>query len=219
MTEINCEQARFNMIEQQIRPWEVIDQQVLNVLAVVPREAFVPPQYRALAFADLQVPLGFGQVMMRPSIEGRVLQAIALQSHEHVLEVGTGSGYLTACLAHLCTHVVSVDIFPEFTQSSGQKLAEQGIRNVHLETGNAATGWGTQCYDAIVITGALPRLPPSWLTHLPLGGRLFAIIGQEPIMEARLITRIGEHELTTVSLFETMIPPLLHFPTASSFAF
>jgi len=219
MSAVDFEQARFNMIEQQIRPWEVLDQRVLDVIASTPREDFVPPQYRNLAFADVCIPLGHGQVMMCPNLEGRLLQALALQPSDSVLEVGTGSGYLTACLAKLAARVVSVDIVPEFIQTAQQKLKLHGINNVTLHSGDAAPGWGNQRYDAIAITGSLPVLPDSWRQHMNIGGRLFVIVGEPPIMEALLITRLGEREWTEESLFDTEIPALLNVSKPAVFEF
>lgn len=209
MSEINFEQARFNMIEQQIRPWEVLDQRVLDVIGQTPREDFVPPRYRNLAFADMRIPLGHGQVMMNPNIEGRLLQALRIQPSDSVLEVGTGSGYLTACLARLGSHVTSVDIFADFTESAQQKLTRHGIKNIRLHTGDAARGWNGR-YDAIALTGSLPELPESWRQCLNLDGRLFVILGNPPVMDATLITRTGEQEWFEESLFDTEFPPLIN---------
>lgn len=209
MSEINFEQARFNMIEQQIRPWEVLDQRVLDIIGRTPREDFVPPPYRNLAFADMRIPLGHGQVMMNPNVEGRLLQALNLEPADSVLEVGTGSGYLTACLAQLGGHVTSVDIFADFTESAQQKLLGHGIKNIQLHTGDAAQGWNGR-YDVIAITGSLPELPASWRQCLNSGGRMFVILGEPPIMDATLITRIGEHDWLEESLFDTEFPPLIN---------
>ncbi len=210
MSEMSFEQARFNMIEQQIRPWDVLDQRVLDVMAQTPRENFVLPRYRQLAFADVAIPLGQGQVMMMPKVEARMLQGLAVQPTDRVLEVGTGSGFITTCLARLGDSVVSVDIFPEFTQAARRKLQFQGIRNVILHTGDAAQGWGEQHYDLIAITGSLPVLPGWGRQQLKIGGRLFVIVGELPVMEALLITRLSAHEWNTDSLFETELPPLLN---------
>jgi protein-L-isoaspartate(D-aspartate) O-methyltransferase len=219
MSEMSVEQARFNMIEQQIRPWEVLDQRVLEVMSTVPREDFVPPRYRQLAFADVAIPLGRGQVMMAPKIEARMLQALGVQSSDRVLEVGTGSGFITACLARLGDTVVSVDILPEFTQAARLKLPFHSIKNVILHTGAAAYGWGDQHYDVIAITGSLPTPPEQWPKQLTLGGRLFVVVGEPPIMEALLITRLSEHEWTTDSLFDTELPPLLNVTRPVVFEF
>lgn len=207
---IDLEQARHNMIEQQIRTWDVLDQRILDVLAITPRENFVPHRYRNLAFADVEIPLGHGQVMMSPKVEGRLLQTLSLKPTDRVLEIGTGSGYLTACLAQLSASVVSVDIIAEFSDAAQPKLNTLNLHsNVTLRTGNAAHGWGNQCYDAIAITGSLQHLHDNWRQQLVVGGRLFVIIGQPPVMEALLITRLGTHEWTRESLFDTDLPPLI----------
>lgn len=211
MTEMNFEQARFNMIEQQIRPWDVLDQRVLDLLSEVPREDFVPPQYRNLALVDMELPLGHEQSMMAPRVEARILQALDIKPFETVLEVGTGSGYLTALLANLAKQVYSVEIIPEFIKSAQAKLADHGIKNVSLEEGDAAQGWSLDApYDVTVITGSLPLLPEAFKQAMNIGGRLFAIIGDSPSMEAVLITRVGEHEWTEEGLFETELPPLIN---------
>ncbi|MGD8312791.1 MAG: protein-L-isoaspartate O-methyltransferase, partial [Gammaproteobacteria bacterium] len=159
MNQPDFEQARFNMIEQQVRPWDVLDQRVLDTMSGVPREAFVPQRYRALAFADTNIPLGHDQVMMAPKVEGRLLQALAILPEDSVLEIGTGSGYLTACLARLAGHVTSLDIMPDFTASAGGRLGEHNIANVTLETADAADGIDSgERFDAIAVTGSLPVL-------------------------------------------------------------
>lgn len=219
MSELNVDQARFNMIEQQIRPWEVLDQAVLDVLFKVPREEFVPPEHRRIAFADTQIPLGHGQVMMTPNVEGRMLQALRLRPGDRILEVGTGSGFITACLAELGAEVVSVDILADFTQSATAKLAARNVGNVRLETGDAATRWGAGQYDAIAITGALQSIPEDYQRQLTVGGRLFAIVGRSPVREALLITRVGEEDWATDSLFETDLPELSNAPRAQEFVF
>ena len=219
MSEMNLDQARYNMIEQQIRPWEVLDQRVLDLLSTVPREDFVPPAYRNLAFTDTNIPLGDGQVMMSPKVEARILQSLNLQDNETVLEIGTGSGFVTALLANLAKHVVSVDINPEMTRQAGEKLAAHGISNVTLETGDAARGWAAHArYDAIVITGSLPILPDNFKQALTIGGRLLAIIGDSPAMEVLLITRVGETEWAQESLFETDLPALINAPQPERFS-
>lgn len=219
MSEIDFEQARFNMIEQQIRPWEVLDQRVLDVLAQVPREDFIPARYRRLAFSEVNIPLGNEQIMMTPKIEGRLLQAIAVSPSDRVLEIGTGSGYLTACLARLAAEVSSVDIFPMFIEAARQKLKAHGIQNTQLHTGDAAQSWGNRSYDIIALTGSLPRRPETWPRQLTRRGRLFVIVGQSPIMEALLITRVSEEEWTEESLFDTDLPPLLNAEKPSAFEF
>ena len=219
MTAFNFELARHNMIEQQIRPWDVLDQRALDTLARVPREDFVPQRYRKLAFGDVAIPLGHGEVMLRPNVEGRILQALALQPTDHALEVGTGSGYLTACLARLATSVVSVDIVPEFTEAARQKLKVHGLNNVMLHTGDASQGWGQHRYNAIAVTGSVAEVAEVWRQSLSLGGRLFVVVGQPPVMEALLITRVGEREWVRESLFDTELPPLRNAAPIKTFTF
>lgn len=211
MTQIDIEQARFNMIEQQVRPWDVLDQRVLDVMSATPREDFVPERYRSLAFADINIPLGHDQVMMAPKTEGRLLQVLDVQAGDSVLEIGTGSGYLTACLSRLGNHVTSVEIFPEFREAAAAKLAAHGFRNVTLRDADAANGIGSDSrYDVIAVTGSLPLLHRQFHDNLAIGGRLFVIAGMPPVMEALLITRIDERNWSRESLFETSLPPLLH---------
>ncbi|MCB1776221.1 MAG: protein-L-isoaspartate O-methyltransferase [Candidatus Competibacteraceae bacterium] len=219
MTAFNFEQARFNMIEQQIRPWEVLDQRVLDTLARMPREDFTPERYRNLAFSDVAIPIGHGEAMLKPNIEGRILQALALQPMDQALEVGTGSGYLTACLAQLARHVVSVDIVPDFIEAAQKKLKTHGIVNVALHTGDASQGWGERRYPAIAVTGSVAKVDDVWRQSLSLGGRLFIVTGQSPVMEALLITRVGEREWTQESLFETELSPLQGTAPARTFEF
>lgn len=217
---MNVEQARFNMVEQQIRPWEVLDQQVLDLLFKVKREEFVPPQYRSLAFVDMEIPLGHGEKMLAPKIEARLLQELAIRPGDRILEVGTGSGYMTALLASLGGHVDSVDIVPEFIQSAGPKLAAHNITNVTLETGDAARGWNKQApYDAIVLTGSVPILPDAFKQGLASGGRLIAIVGEPPVMEVLLITRVGENAFSSMGLFETCVAPLRNALQPERFVF
>jgi len=206
---MDFERARFNMIEQQIRTWEVLDQRVLELLAKVPRENFVPEPYRALAFADMEIPIGYGEKMLQPKVEARMLQELALSEQDRVLEVGTGSGYMTALLASVVAHVDSVDIQPEFTRTAAARLAAHGIGNVTLETGDAARGWDQHGpYDAILLTGSVPILPETFKASLKAAGRLLAVIGEPPVMEAQLITNVGGGAYNAVSLFETCIAPL-----------
>ena len=219
MSELDFDQARFNMIEQQIRPWDVLDQRVLDVLTSVPREAFVPERYRSLAFADVRIPLGHGQVMMNPNVEGRMLQALNLRPTDDVLEVGTGSGFITACLARLSARVTSVDIVEPLVAEASKRLRNHNLRNVGLATGNAVAGWGDRHYDVVAITGSVPRLADSWREQLKPGGRLFVIRGKAPIMEAILVTRRSEREWVEESLFETELPPLLESVQAPRFEF
>ena len=219
MNPAEIEQARFNMIEQQIRPWDVLDPQVLQTMQQVPREAFVPESYQSLAFADTNIPLGHDQVMMNPNVEGRLLQALAIQPDETVLEVGTGSGYLTACLANLGRHVSSIDIFPDLVEGAAEKLAAYNNDNVTLSCGDALKDIDPgQRYHAIAVTGSLPVLTREFHHNLEIGDRLFIITGQLPIMEARLVTRINESNWSSESLFETCIPPLLNAAAPAEFS-
>ncbi len=220
MPELNFTQARFNMIEQQVRPWEVLDQRVLDVMSQIPREAFVPEAYAHLAFADIEIPLAHNQVMMPPKLEGRVVQSLLLKPTDRVLEIGTGSGYVTALLAALTNHVDTVDAFVDFVEDSRAKLAAHHIKNVTCHAGDAVNGWNTNIrYDAIVLTGSVPILKPHWQAQLAIDGRLFAIVGQAPIMEAKLITRINEYEWIEDSLFETSIPAIMGAPKLNAFVF
>jgi len=222
MDEMNFERARYNMIEQQVRPWMVIDPDVLEVLGRLPREHFVPADYRRLAYADTRVPLGHGQTMMPPTVEGRLLQALELDPEERILEIGTGSGYLTACLATLGGHVDSVDIHEDFVTRGGDNLRALGIDNVSLSAGDAARGWSsTTQYDAIVLTGAVTDIPAAFRQALAPGGRLFAVVGEndQPIMEAVRITRVDTDDWWTESLFETWIAVLLNAERPPRFRF
>jgi protein-L-isoaspartate(D-aspartate) O-methyltransferase len=220
MKQTEIEQARFNMIEQQIRPWDVLDQQVLDTMNAIHREDFVPERYRSLAFADTSIPLGHEQVMMAPKLEGRLLQALAITPTDHILEIGTGSGYLTACLARLGQQVTSFDIMPDFTAAAGEALQGMEISNVSLHTADVANGIDSdERYDAIAVTGSLPVLQQQFHNNLSIGGRLFVITGSLPVMEAWLITRIDENNWARESLLETCIPPLLNAATAQEFIF
>ncbi len=217
MLQVNVKKARFNMIEQQIRPWEVLDQRVLNSISNLPREDFVPMAYRNLAFADINIPLAHDQVMMSPKLEGRLLQALRLTPNDTVLEIGTGSGYLTALLARSAKHVDSVDIFHDFVKEAANKLKALNIHNVSLKTGDAINGWNSDTrYNVIVLTGSIPVLKPHFQTQLNKGGRLFAVVGEEPVMQAQLISYIWGDFQTEV-LFETSLPPLLGAPTLDHF--
>jgi protein-L-isoaspartate(D-aspartate) O-methyltransferase len=212
-------QARFNMIEQQVRPCEVLDRRVLQVMAANPREDYVPEAQRALAFADLELPLPHGQQMLAPKMEGRILQAVHPRAHDRVLEIGTGSGYLTACLASLAAHVTSVDIFPDFTTEAGYRLAAHDKENVSLRSGDAAQGWEThEHFDVVVVSGSLPVEHDGYARLLKEGGRLFLVTGTAPLMRAWLITRHGAG-YSRQCLFETVLPPLMNAPAAGGFSF
>lgn len=217
---MNIEQARFNMIEQQIRPWEVLDPSVLDLLFVVKREDFVPPAYRSLAFADLEIPLGRGQVMLAPKIEAKLLQELSVKKTDKVLEIGTGSGYMAALLAARAEHVVTVEIDPELADAARANLQRAGVTNVTVEVGDGAQGWAHRGpFDVIVVSGALPVLSQALLKQLWPGGRLAAIVGEAPVMEAQLVTSTADGVYNTVNLFETVVPPLTLGAQPSKFSF
>lgn len=217
---MNIEQARFNMIEQQIRPWNVLDQDVLDLLHVVKREQFVPAAYQNLAFADVEIPLPGGDAMLAPKFEARILQETGVKKHETVLEIGTGSGYMAALLAHRAAKVTTVEINPETAELAKKNLANAGVHNVTVETGNGAQGWEKGApYDVIVISGALEVLPEAILKQVKVGGRIAAIVGQAPVMEASIITRTGDDAYSTVKVFETNVRYLTGAPVPSHFQF
>lgn len=215
----NMEQAQFNMIEQQIRPCEVLEGRILELLKHVRRECFVPASMKELAFADMEIPLGYGAAMWHPKLEARAVQELHLTRNDNVLEVGTGYGYLTALLSALSGHVTSVEIVPELSAAAKQNLAACRCVNITLETGDAAHGWGNGSYDAIVLTGSTPVLPVSFQNSLNIGGRLFAIVGDAPVMEAKLITRIARDAFETVNLMETCVSPLKNAEQPKRFVF
>ena len=217
---MNIEQARFNMVEQQIRTWDVLDQQVLDLLFRMRREDYVPEPYRALAFADMDIPLGHGEKMLQPKLEARMLQELTLKDTDRILEVGTGSGYMTALMANLGHHVYSVEIIPEFSVSAAAKLNAHGVANVTLETGDAARGWDKHApYDAIVLTGSVPILPEVFQKCLKSGGRLIVVVGEPPVMEAQLITCVSSGVYNANVLFETCIAPLRNALQPEKFVF
>ncbi|KRB76823.1 protein-L-isoaspartate O-methyltransferase family protein [Noviherbaspirillum sp. Root189] len=207
---MNIEKARFNMIEQQIRPWDVLAPDVLELLMVVKREAFVPDAYKSLAFVDTQIPLPGGEYMFAPKMEARILQEVAPKKHENVLEVGAGTGHMAALLAHKARHVTTVEINPELKALAEKNLAANGVSNVDVVQGNGAQGWGKgdAQYDVIVVSGSLPVLPDAFLKQLKVGGRLFVIVGEPPVMSAQLITRTSDTGYDTVKVFETDVKPL-----------
>lgn len=215
----NMEQVRYNMIEQQIRPCDVSDSRILELLKHVRREQFVPAGMKELAFAEIEIPLGYGASMWLPTLEARAVQALDLGRSDKVLEVGTGSGYLTALLSALADHVTSVEIVPELSAQAGEKLAASQRTNVSLEVGDAAHGWGDGKYDAIVLTGSTPVLPEAFRNSLNVGGRLFAIVGDAPVMEAMLITRVAPDVFETANIMETCVAPLQNAAQPKRFVF
>ena len=219
LTKMDVERARFNMIEQQIRTWDVLDQDVLDRLFAVKREEFVPRAYREIAFADLEIPLGDGERMWTPKMEARVLQSLQLRAHESVLEIGTGSGYMTALLASCAGHVTSVEINPRLSADAMARLKRHSATKVILEIGDGARGFGTERYDAIVLTGSTPVLPDSWLEQIKPGGRLFAVVGDAPAMKARLVRWTAPGAVASKDLFETVIAPLKNAVQPRRFVF
>jgi len=216
----NIAQARFNMIEQQIRPWNVLDADVLNLLADVPREAFVPLAHQALAFADLEVPLGHGQYMLAPRLEARMLQDLQIQPHEKALEIGTGSGYMAALLGRCAQSVLSLERIAELADSARARLEKMGLHNVEVRVADgsqALSGLGK--FDAVVLSGSVPQLAQDLLDLLAVGGRLIAIVGDEPIMSAQLITRVSETALRSTTPWDANAPRLHGFAEHSQFHF
>ena len=220
---MNTELARFNMIEQQIRPWEVLDQNVLSLLATVRREDFVPPALRALAFVDTQVPLGDGQAMLEPKVEARLLQELQVQRHEQVLEIGTGSGFMAALLAHRAMRVLTLECRPALAQAAREHLRASGIANVKVIDVTAADGArglpGEAPFDVILLSGSVPEVPRALLQQLKVGGRLATVVGDEPVMRARLYTRVGEAAWSETDLFDTVAPRLEGFTEPTRFHF
>jgi protein-L-isoaspartate(D-aspartate) O-methyltransferase len=217
---MNLEQARTNMVEQQIRTWEVLDQDVLDLLYVVPREEFVPARHRALAFSDLEIPIGEGEKMWQPKMEARVIQELAIRKTDRVLEAGTGSGYLTALLSHRASRVLSVEFKPALAAFGRANLERHGADNVSLEIGDAAHGWPSGApYDVVVLTGSTPLLPTGLLEQLAPGGRLFAVVGEPPAMTARIVVATAPGAWHGTDLFETVIAPLANAERAPRFRF
>jgi protein-L-isoaspartate(D-aspartate) O-methyltransferase len=212
-------QAREQMIEQQVRAWDVLDARVLETLRTVPREAFVPQQHRFLAFADVEIPLPCGQHMLRPSVAGRLLQAVALTGGERVLEVGTGSGFVTACLRTGGASVRSLELFPELVELARRNISSLGLRDIDVVVQDATQLDSDARYDVIAVTASLPIPDERFQRQLAVGGRLFVVVGQPPVMEARLIRRITEDAWGTESLFETVIDPLVHATRPQGFVF
>jgi protein-L-isoaspartate(D-aspartate) O-methyltransferase len=217
---MNLEQVRATMVENQIRTWEVLDQRVLDTVLSVKREAFAPAQYASLAFVDMEIPLGHGEVMLAPKLEARMLQELTLKPSDRVLEVGTGSGHMTALLAALCGHVYSVELYEDFAKSAASKLAGLSVSNATVETGDAHSGWGRHGpYDAILLTGSVPLLPNELKAQLRVGGRMLAVVGEPPIMTAILYTCVADGAVNEVGLFETCIAPLRNVLQPERFVF
>ena len=217
---MNLEQARFNMIEQQIRPWDVVDAGVLSLLSIVRREDFVPLAHKALAFVDMEIPLGHGQCMLAPRVEARMLQDAALIGGENVLEIGAGSGFMAAMLAHRAQRVISLEIIPELAQMARANLQKSGIHNVEVREFDGSKGAPTESpFDVILLSGSVAQVPQTLLQHLKIGGRLITVVGEEPMMRATVVTRTGEASFTTQQPWDTVAPRLVHFPEPSHFQF
>ncbi len=220
MIEMNFETARHNMIEQQIRPWNVIDPVTLEVLEIVPRENFVADELKAAAFSDTELPLGHGQFMLAPKIEAKILQAVQVRDTDKVLEIGTGSGYLTALLAQLADSVTTVELYEDLSAQAQKRIEAEGIENVNFVIADAANGYTDGGpYDVIVLTGSVPELPESFKQSLKIGGRLFAVVGEAPVMEAILITRVSNKQFSEQGLFETKLPVLENVTRKTGFVF
>lgn len=217
---MNLEQARFNMIEQQIRPWDVADTEVLHLLSVIKREDFVPLAHKALAFVDMEIPLGHGQCMLAPRVEARMLQDAAVQKHEKVLEIGAGSGFMAALLAHRAQRVISLEINPELAKMARANLQKAGIHNAEVRAFDGSKGAPPEGpFDVIMLSGSVAEVPQALLAQLKVGGRLVAIVGDEPVMRATVVTRASETEFKTTQPWDTVAPRLLNFPEASHFHF
>jgi protein-L-isoaspartate(D-aspartate) O-methyltransferase len=217
---MDFEQARFNMVEQQIRTWDVLDPSVLELFGTLPRECFVPEGHRELAFADIDLPIGHGEVMLAPKLQARILQEVMVAPTDRILEIGTGTGYLTALLGKRGASVTSVEIHEDLAAAARTRLADQGIDNAKVEHGDGARGWDTgTAYDVIVLTGSLPVLPDTFQEQLRPGGRLFAIVGERPVMSARLIVRESGTACSAVTLFETLVAPLHNARQPARFVF
>lgn len=214
---MNLEYARKQMLRQQIRAWEVLDDRVLQVMGAVPREQFVPATYHDVAFADFEIPIGHEQAMMAPKVEGRLLQSLQIERADRVLEIGTGSGFLTACLAQLADAVLSVDIYPDFVDSAKQKLERHGIGNVELRAADGLALEAESEFDAIAVTGSVPELNEHFIQMLRPGGRLFIVTGRRPVMEAQLISLHAVNDWSRQSLFETVLTPLVNAESPGPF--
>ena len=227
---MNLEQARFNMIEQQIRPWDVLDADVLEILTLVKREAFVPPEHRNMAFVDTEIPLPCGENMLQPKFEARILQELMIRKHEQVLEIGTGSGYMAALMSYQARAVTTVEIHPELVTMARASLMDYGIDNVDVEAGDGICGWpapdnkargifARQAYDIIVLSGSVPIMPQQLMQQLKVGGRMFVVTGDRPAMSAQIVTRMSDAGFNIVKRFETVIKPLRNALQPSRFTF
>ncbi|MBN8488284.1 MAG: protein-L-isoaspartate O-methyltransferase [Burkholderiales bacterium] len=217
---MNIEQARFNMIEQQIRPWDVLDPAVLALLGAVRREDFVPAACKALAFVDTEVPLAEGQVMLAPRVEARLLQEAKVQRHETVLEIGTGSGFQAALLGHRALRVITLEKRPALARAARENLQRAGLANVEVREADGSAGLAAEApFDVILLSGSVAEVPQALLAQLKPGGRLLAIEGSEPVMRAVLVTRQGESSFAKVELFDTVAPRLDGFAEPSRFHF
>ena len=217
---MDIEQTRLNMVVQHIRPWYVLDDNVLDLLYRLKREEFVPAESREMAFVDMEIPLGHDQIMLTPKMEARIVQELHIRKTDKILEVGTGSGYMTALMAERGAHVYSVEIIPELKSMAENNLKAHNITNVTLELGDAARGWNQhEPYDAIVLTASTSVLPSAFQNSLKPGGRLFAIVGEDPVMEALLITCHAPGEFTTTKIFETSTAPLINAQQPTRFSF
>ena len=216
---MNTQYARLQMVNQQVRGWNVYDEHVLAMLKKLPREHFVPEGFESLAFADTAVPLGHGETMMTPTLEGRLLQALGLDGDENVLEIGTGSGFMTACLATLASHVTSIDIYADFVDSAAARLANENIENVELLQMDGMRELPEGSFDAIAVTGSIQSFDPRFVEALSPHGRLFVVVGDGPAMQAKLIERTNEHDWQTITLFETALAPLVHGALPPQFSF
>ncbi len=221
---MDFEKARFLMVEQQIRTWEVLDQAVLDLLFAVKREDFVPAAFRSLAFVDMEIPLGHGQAMMAPKLEARIVQEVTIHPADKVLEIGTGSGYLTALLARQAASVTSIEYFEDLSRTAASHLAQAGVNNVQLKVGDAATKLDELLgrdahFDVIVLCASVPLLPPALLARLSPGGRLFAVVGDAPVMEATVVNRAAEKSFVSRKIFETVLTPMINASQPSRFTF
>lgn len=219
MNSVNTELARFNMIEQQIRTWKVLDEDLIELLSVIPREAFVPQHLQNLAYSGTALPIGEGQIMLSPKIQARIVQNLHIQKHERILEIGCGTGYSTALLAHRGRTVDAIDIFPSLARTAQRNLERTATLNVNVSVTNGANFVPFNQYDVIILSGGVRHIPESLKKHLHIGGRLFAIVGEDPIMRATIVTRQHEDTFTIDQPWDTLVPQLLHFSEETAFAF